>query len=122
MCLILFAWKIAPDYPLVLVANRDEFHQRPTQSLHRWPDKPDVIAGRDLQAGGTWLGVGPSGKLAAVTNYREEKPKRTGKHSRGELVTDFLLGSETPQEFSNSIDCARYAGFSLLTSDADDIC
>lgn len=122
MCLILFAWKVDPDYPLVLVANRDEFHQRPTQPLHRWPDKPEVVAGRDLQAGGTWLGVAPSGRVAAVTNYREDKLKRAPKNSRGELVTDFLSGNDSPEKFSRSIDGDRYAGFSLLTSDADEIC
>lgn len=122
MCLIVFAWKIDPDYPLILVANRDEYHQRPTQSLHRWRDNPDVVAGRDLQAGGTWLGAGPSGRVAAVTNYREERPERQGKQSRGELVTDFLLGTDSPENYSRSIDSSRYAGFSLLTSDADNIC
>ncbi|MGI9203859.1 MAG: NRDE family protein [Woeseiaceae bacterium] len=127
MCLILFAWRIDPEYPLVLAANRDEFHQRPTQSLHKWTDEPTVVAGRDLQAGGTWLGAGPSGRVAAVTNYREDNPQQRrrqsqGQRSRGELVADFLLGSDAPEDFSKSIDYSRYAGFSLLSIDADDIC
>lgn len=122
MCLILIAWKVDPENPLVLAANRDEFHHRPTQSLHRWRDKPAVIAGRDLQAGGTWLGASRSGRVAAVTNYREEDPRRQGLQSRGEIVTAFLMSSDSPEAFSRSIECASFAGFSLLTVDADDLC
>ncbi|MGI9261156.1 MAG: NRDE family protein [Woeseiaceae bacterium] len=122
MCLILVAWKIDPEYPLVLAANRDEFHHRPTQSLHRWQDKPAVVAGRDLQAGGTWLGASRSGRVAAVTNYREGKPGKRGTSSRGEIVTAFLTSSASSETFAGSIECDSYAGFSLLTIDADDLC
>lgn len=122
MCLILVAWKVDPEYPLVLAANRDEFHHRPAQSLHRWQDKPAVVAGRDLQAGGTWLGASRSGRVAAITNYREGKPGQQGVSSRGEIVTAFLMSGDSPETFSESVDCASYAGFSLLTIDADDLC
>lgn len=122
MCLILVAWKTDPDYPLVLAANRDEFHQRPTQALHWWRDKPTVLAGRDLQAGGTWLGASRSGRIATVTNYREERHKRQGLRSRGEIVTAFLLDKDNPETFSKSIEGDIYAGFSLLTVDGDNLC
>lgn len=122
MCLILFAWKTDPDYPLVLAANRDEFHHRPAQPLHWWQDKPNVLAGRDLQAGGTWLGANRSGRVAAVTNYREEQPRRQGRQSRGEIVTAFLMDDDSPYTFSRSIDSDSYAGFSLLTADNEELC
>ncbi|MCB1814019.1 MAG: NRDE family protein, partial [Candidatus Competibacteraceae bacterium] len=70
MCLILLAYKQHPEYPLILAANRDEFYRRPTQPLQPWQDAPHVLAGRDLQAGGTWLGVSADGRLATVTNFR----------------------------------------------------
>ena len=76
MCLILFAQNEHPDYSLVLAANRDEFYARPTQPAHRWNDGTDLIAGRDLEAGGTWMGLNPSGQLAAVTNFRDLTKKR----------------------------------------------
>lgn len=122
MCLILVAWRIDPDYPLVLAANRDEFHHRPTQALHWWQDKPTVLAGRDLQAGGTWIGASRSGRIAAVTNYREGKQKQQGLRSRGEIVTAFLIDNDNPETFSQSIDGDIYAGFSLLTIDGKDLC
>lgn len=122
MCLILVAWKTDPDYPLVLAANRDEFHHRPAQALHWWQDKPTVLAGRDLQAGGTWLGASRSGRIATVTNYREDKHKRRGLRSRGEIVTAFLIDNDNPETFSKSIDGDIYAGFSLLTVEGNDLC
>jgi len=122
MCLILVAWKVDPDYPLILAANRDEFHNRPTQPLHWWRDKPTILAGRDLQAGGTWLGASRSGRIAAVTNYREEKRKRQGLQSRGEIVTAFLAGSDGPEIFSSSIEKNGYAGFNLLTTNGNELC
>ena len=92
MCLIVFAWKVHPDYRLVLAANRDESHQRPSKALDWWPDHPDVLAGRDLRAGGTWLGITRNGRFATVTNYRERQGKQAGRVSRGGLVTDFVTG------------------------------
>ena len=117
MCLILFAWRAHPDYRLVLAANRDEFHQRPTLPADVWPRQPDLLAGRDLQAGGTWLGVTRSGRVAAVTNYREPlAPEVPLERSRGELVTDFLTGHFPPLEQAERLRLSggSYRGFSLL--------
>jgi uncharacterized protein with NRDE domain len=122
VCLIVFAWETHPDYRLILAANRDEFHERPTQALHWWPDRPEVLAGRDLQAGGTWLAAGRSGRVATVTNYREQQSPRGGLRSRGELVSNFVSANIEALEFSSSLQGDRYAGFSLLTIDQDGLC
>lgn len=120
MCLIVFAWKAHPDYRLIVAANRDEFHARPTKSAHWWPDDPDILAGRDLQAGGTWLGLSRNGRFAAVTNYRERQ-RSNYPQSRGELVRKFLAGDISPPVYSDSLAGERYSGFSLLTSAADEL-
>ena len=91
MCLILFAWRQHAEYPLALIANRDEYYARPTRDAHWW-DEAKVFGGRDLQAGGTWLGIGKSGRFAAVTNVREPGGMKAGKKSRGALTQNFLLG------------------------------
>jgi uncharacterized protein with NRDE domain len=117
MCLILFAWKAHPEYRLVLAANRDEFHERPALAADFWPQCPDLLAGRDLQAGGTWLGVTRSGRFAAVTNFREPlAPEAPLERSRGELVTDFLTGDRQPLEHADGLreSGPAYRGFSLL--------
>lgn len=121
MCLVVLAWEAHPDYRLILAANRDEFHRRPAQALHWWPDRPAILAGRDLQAGGSWLAVSRAGRFATVTNYREHQRKSAGLHSRGELVTDFVGGDQDARAFSESIDTDRYAGFSLLASDGNEL-
>ena len=90
MCLILIAYRTQTAYPVILVANRDEFFSRPTASCRYWDDAPQVLAGRDLQAGGTWLGVNRQGKLAALTNYRQGVQHNTQAHSRGQLPSNFL--------------------------------
>ncbi|MFC5301136.1 NRDE family protein [Azospira restricta] len=116
MCLILVAWRAHPDYPLVVAANRDEFFARPTASAARWADAPQVLAGRDLEAGGTWLGVAAGGRFAAVTNVREPgRPQ--GARSRGRLTADFLTGDASAAEYAAAIDGAAYSGFNLLVSD-----
>ncbi|MED5420469.1 MAG: NRDE family protein [Pseudomonadota bacterium] len=117
MCLIVFSWESHPDYRLVLATNRDELHARPTQDMHWWPDRPDVLAGRDLQAGGTWFAITRGGRFASVTNYREARPNRTGRKSRGDLVTQFVNGMDSPSDFVARIDGERYAGFNLLAAD-----
>jgi len=122
MCLVIFAWKTQRDSRLLLAANRDEFHERPSQKLHWWADKPALLAGRDLQAGGTWLAVSRNGRFATVTNYREQQQKKAGLASRGELVTDFVSGSASAKNHISSIDGERYAGFSLLASDGEELC
>ena len=121
MCLIVFAWKAHPDYQLVLTANRDEFHRRPSRPLHYWPDNSDVLAGRDLQAGGTWLAAHRQGRFATVTNYREQQEIKGKVESRGALVTNFVTGDASAGSFATSIDGENYAGFSLLASDGDDL-
>ena len=122
MCLILFGYRQRDDYPLVLIANRDEYYARPTQSAHWWQDAA-VFAGRDLEAGGTWLGVGRSGRLAAVTNVREPGGMQAGKRSRGELTRAFLAGSDAATAYLEAIAAraAEYAGFNLLLGDIDEL-
>lgn len=116
MCLILLAWQAHPDYPLVVAANRDEFHARPAAAAAAWPDAPSVLAGRDLEAGGTWLGITRSGRFAAVTNVREPGSPQ-GACSRGWLTRDFLVGDTDPAGFAAQIDPAAYSGFNLLVAD-----
>ena len=117
MCLIAFAWRAHPRYRLILAANRDERHDRPSEALHWWQDTPDLLAGRDLEAGGTWLGIGRDGRFATVTNYRESGAAMNHVTSRGRIVTDFALGEMTPDAFTESIDGERYAGVNVLASD-----
>ena len=117
MCLIVLAVGQHPDYPLILVANRDEFHARPTGNARWWPDRPDILGGRDLQAGGTWLAVDRQGRLATVTNFRDAKPPESGQRSRGRLVTDFLDSDARPHDYLDSVDEDDYAGFNLIVAD-----
>ncbi|MBI2309260.1 MAG: NRDE family protein [Rhodocyclales bacterium] len=120
MCLILVAWRVHADYPLVVAANRDEFFRRPTAAAARWADAQQVIAGRDLEAGGTWLGIGEGGRFAAVTNVREPgKPQ--GVRSRGELTAAFLTGRQSAAGYAATIDGAAYSGFNLLLGDGHEL-
>ncbi len=119
MCLVIVAWQVVDDYPLIVAGNRDEFHARPTAALGWWADRPAVLAGRDLEAGGTWLGVSANGRFATVTNYRDLEPPRSGLRSRGELVTGFVDGTDTAGRFAEHIDGNRYAGFNLFASDGE---
>ena len=121
MCLVVFAWKMHPEYRLVLAANRDEFHKRPARELHWWPDYPDILAGRDLQAGGTWLAVSKPGRFATVTNYREQLSPRPGLRSRGEIITNFVSSAVPVGKFVASLESDDYAGFSLLAADRDEL-
>jgi uncharacterized protein with NRDE domain len=118
MCLIVFAWKYHPDYPLIMAANRDEYHQRPTAPADFWEDQPDILAGRDLMGGGTWLGVNRQGQFAAVTNYREGH-QQLAPRSRGELTANFLSsGTDIRQYAQHVIDEGdQYNGFNLLLGD-----
>jgi uncharacterized protein with NRDE domain len=120
MCLILFAYDVHPAYRLVLLANRDEFYARPTAPAAFWPEAPELLAGRDLVAGGTWLGVSRGGRLAAVTNYRDPSDERHGP-SRGLLTRDFLLTTAAPRPFLAKRDppAGAYCGFNLLFGDGD---
>ncbi|HET8710761.1 MAG TPA: NRDE family protein [Spongiibacteraceae bacterium] len=123
MCLIVFAIDSHPRYPFVLAANRDEFYARPTRSLHAWPDAPQVYAGRDLEAGGTWLGITRHRRFAAITNVREGVHRTSTQRSRGELTRDFLLGTQSAASYAEQVygDGDHYAGFNLLLGDGADI-
>jgi uncharacterized protein with NRDE domain len=121
MCLILVAWRVHPGYPLVVAANRDEFHRRPSAAAGPWPEDPRVHGGRDLEAGGSWLGLREDGRFAAVTNVREPGVAKGGR-SRGELTRDFLLGEAEPLAFAEAIDGPDYSGFNLLLADRDSLC
>jgi uncharacterized protein with NRDE domain len=116
MCLLLIAWKTHPRYRLILAGNRDEFHDRPAAPLNWWQDDPRILAGRDLKAGGTWLGVARSGRFGVVTNYRDLMAPVEGAPSRGNLVPRFLTGATSPKEFLDDLRGAamRYSGFNLL--------
>ncbi|MFT5693107.1 MAG: hypothetical protein ACI92E_002443 [Oceanicoccus sp.] len=119
MCLILFAFKHHPDYPLVIASNRDESYDRPTAAAQFWQDYPTIFAGRDLKAKGTWMGISKNGRFAAVTNFREGS-KSTGEFlSRGDLTTHFLNSTESTVECLEKIkdNQKRYAGFNLLAGE-----
>lgn len=119
MCLILFAYQNHPQCRLVLAANRDEFFIRETATLAFWQDAPHVLAGRDLEKGGTWLGVTRKGRFAAVTNFREaNRPQKDGP-SRGHLVSEYLKMEHSPLLYLNELQLSadRYNGFNLLLGD-----
>jgi len=116
MCLILVAWQAHPEYPLVVAANRDEFYGRPSAAAGRWAEDPRVLGGRDLEAGGTWLGVREDGRFAAVTNVREPGMAK-GSRSRGLLARDFLLEDAPPGAWAAAVDGAACSGFNLLLAD-----
>lgn len=118
MCLILLAWRVRSDYPLVLAANRDELHRRPAASAAWW-STPRMLAGRDLSAGGTWLGVTPDGRFAALTNYRDATAARAQASSRGALVPQLLAqrAPATRQLLELERTSGNYNGFNILFSD-----
>jgi uncharacterized protein with NRDE domain len=123
MCLILFAHRADPRYPLVVAANRDEFFRRPAAAADYWPDAPRVLGGRDLEKGGTWMGVATDGRWAAVTNYRDGKSPEPGTRSRGELVAGYLLGTVGVESYLSAVEPSahEYHGFSLLAGDGDTV-
>lgn len=113
MCLLLFAYRCHPDYPLLLAANRDEFYRRPAAPAARW-EGSEMVAGRDIEAGGTWAGIAP-GRVAAVTNIREPQvPTPVEPLSRGDIPRDFLQGTATPAAFATGLTDQRYRGFNAL--------
>jgi len=119
MCLIALAWKSHPRYALVVAANRDEWRERPTEASGWWKDHPEILAGRDLRAGGTWMGVTKGGRFAAVTNFRDPSDKRTTALSRGNLVADFLLSDAAPSDYLASLvaRAPQFNGFNLILGD-----
>jgi uncharacterized protein with NRDE domain len=120
MCLILFSYNTHPDYTLVFAANRDEFYDRPSQPLAFWEDSPDILAGRDLEGGGTWLGLTVSGRIAAITNFRDTSSIIENAPSRGLLVSRFLSGSQSARHYLENIKTSKmpYNGFNLLVGDS----
>ena len=119
MCLIVIGWRVRADLPLAVAANRDEWRDRPAAPAHWWEDHPRILAGRDLQAGGTWMGVTRGGRFAAVTNFRDPSDRRSTARSRGELVTGFLLEDSRPEAFLERIAARSgdYNGFNLIVGD-----
>lgn len=116
MCLIVTAFDLHSRYRLILAANRDEYFSRPTTPAGFWQDAPQVLGGRDLQAGGSWLGITTTRRLAAVTNFRAPHQQRPGSPSRGQLVSGFLTGTETPSAYLEKLHHQgdSYGGFNLL--------
>ncbi|WP_449430689.1 NRDE family protein [Pseudomonas putida] len=122
MCLIVFAWRPGHALPLIVAANRDEFYARPTQALTAWEDAPGVYAGRDLEAGGTWLGLGAQGRFAALTNIRDTA-QPLGTRSRGELVAGYLRGELGVEAYLDQVasHSRQYSGFNLLVGDGQQL-
>ena len=120
MCLIVLAWRAHPEFPLIVAANRDEFHARPAAAAAFWDDQPQILAGRDLEARGTWMGVSRAGRFAAVTNYRGAKEPRATE-SRGALVTRFLTNGSRPAEYVDHVKTSLYSGFNLLAADGNEL-
>lgn len=120
MCLVLFAYQPDSEHALVVAANRDELYARPAESAHRWPESPQLLGGRDLSAGGTWLGVTNTGRFATVTNFAEEGAA-DALRSRGELTQSFLLGDMPAHDFAHLLQGAEYRGFNLLVWDGSSL-
>ena len=127
MCLIVFAWHVLPGVPIIAAANRDEFYDRPATPAAPWPDHPQVIAGRDLLFGGSWMGVttdGPNGpRFAALTNIRGPAERRENAPSRGDLVADFLKGSLSAPAYLELVKDRGdvYNGYNLVLGDRDNL-
>ncbi|MCF8080124.1 MAG: NRDE family protein [Desulfobacterales bacterium] len=121
MCLLLFSYRRHPRYRLLAAANRDEFYERPTAPAAFWPEQPDVLAGRDLRSGGTWMGITRTGRFAALTNYRDPALHLSDAPSRGGLVSGFLTGDCPARRYMETVAAGadRYNGFNLLAADAE---
>lgn len=123
MCLIAFAWQANAEFPLIVGANRDEWHDRPAAPANWWRDYPGILAGRDLKAGGTWLAVTRDGRFAALTNFRDPSDRKAVAPSRGHLVPDFLSGGLSPHHYLLQLrkTADRYQGFNLLVGDLESL-
>lgn len=122
MCLLAFYWKSHPKYKLIFVSNRDEFYERQTAKAHFWEDAPNILAGRDLEAGGTWMGISKNGQFTALTNYRDPKNILQNVPSRGDLTTNFLKGRQSPAVYLNDLASSgiTYNGYNLLVGDVQE--
>ena len=116
MCLLAFAINAHADYPFVFAGNRDEFHERATAAAHWWEDAPDVFGGRDLEAGGTWLGIRRDGRFAVLTNFRDPEQRSAGAPSRGQLPRDFLANRLSDDDMHRWLreEGNRFAGFNII--------
>ena len=123
MCILFIAIKQHPQYPLIIAANRDEFFARPSRAAHYWADAPDILAGRDLQAGGTWLGVRKTGQIAAVTNLRVPDLIRADARSRGELVARYLRNDDSRDQYFEFVisQYSAFSPFNLLFGDTREL-
>jgi uncharacterized protein with NRDE domain len=123
MCLIVFANNAHPKYKLIFAANRDEFYNRPSEQADYWTEHPNLLAGKDLQAGGTWMGITKQGRFAAITNFRDLKNHRTDAPSRGNLTLDFLTSDVSPDEYFNKLKPTlnNFNGFNLLLGSVDEL-
>ncbi len=121
MCLLVLAWRTHPRYRLVVAANRDEYHARPTAPMAVWKDAPDILAGRDLSAQGTWLAVDRRRRFGIITNFRDVQARRPDAPSRGGLIPEWLRQPVVAKTFLEALEpqAQRYAGFNLLLNDAD---
>jgi uncharacterized protein with NRDE domain len=119
MCLVFIAHQVHPRLPFVMLSNRDEFYHRPTLPAHFWEEEPNVLGGKDLEAGGTWMGLHAAGKLACVTNYRDMKHLKSNAPSRGALVADYLKSNYDPHRYLEEVALrgSQYNGFNLITYD-----
>ncbi len=123
MCLILFAFKSHPNYKLVVAANRDEFYERKTSPAGYWQDHPGVLAGRDLEGMGTWMGIHTGGNLSMLTNYRDLSNINPHAPTRGKLVSNFLITNSKPSDYLDSINplAESYNDFNILLGTPDDL-
>src|SRR6185437_13292990 len=123
MCLLVVAWQAHPRYPLVVAANRDEFHERPTAPMAQWPAPDDILAGRDLRANGTWLALDRHRRFGVVTNFRDLQRPQPHAPSRGGLIPQYLSEDATPAGFLAALEgnAGAYAGFNLLLADSDSL-
>jgi uncharacterized protein with NRDE domain len=123
MCLIFISFQNHPKYKLIVAGNRDEFYNRKTEAANYWSDDPQILGGRDLEAGGTWLGVNKAGKISMLTNYRDIKNINPAAPSRGQLVSDFLRSTQSPESYMKEIesDGKKYNGFNLITGNPEEL-
>ncbi len=121
MCLLLFGVKASKSFPIILAANRDEFYQRPTAPMDFWPENPSILAGKDLECGGTWFGINTRGRFAALTNYRDLSAIKSGAPSRGDIIVDFLGFKGSIPDFLGGLKTKSscYNGFNLLLGDVN---
>ncbi len=122
MCLIFLSYKQNKEYPLIVLANRDEFYKRPTQTAHYWENSPHILAGKDLDGGGTWMGITKNGYISMLTNYRDVANIKPNAPTRGKLVSDYLQGEFSPKEYLLALSKtgSTYNGYSLITGSFND--